>query len=299
MSASDRRGVPQADGSMRPSRRSTSRTSAEPSLYMAALPLDANVHFMTVMATKMPFIGAGRCSLRTVEVRKAIVCVALMFVALAGAAGSAWARSLEVGVDDDGVLLGSGPQGRRRRRRMAAGGRRHRAGAGLLGTVWRRRRARFRRHAAGLRAGQPRQPRLSLRSDRRRGRSPRRRRHQADPHARRPAAAVGVGNPQPRQPALPAQRAGLRGLRRAVAQRYGARVDRYILWNEPNLPLWSSPRPSAATGGARPPPPTPTGRWSTQPTRASTPPTRSPPCSSARSPPPAATSRAPTPTRGR
>ena len=28
-------------------------------LYMAGLPLDANVQFMTVMATKMPFIGRG------------------------------------------------------------------------------------------------------------------------------------------------------------------------------------------------------------------------------------------------
>jgi hypothetical protein len=28
-------------------------------LYMANLPLDANVQFMTVMATKMPFIGRG------------------------------------------------------------------------------------------------------------------------------------------------------------------------------------------------------------------------------------------------
>ena len=28
-------------------------------LYMASLPLDANVLFMTVMATKMPFIGRG------------------------------------------------------------------------------------------------------------------------------------------------------------------------------------------------------------------------------------------------
>ena len=28
-------------------------------LYMASLPLDANVQFMTVMATKMPFIGRG------------------------------------------------------------------------------------------------------------------------------------------------------------------------------------------------------------------------------------------------
>jgi hypothetical protein len=28
-------------------------------LYMASLPLDANVQFLTVLATKMPFIGRG------------------------------------------------------------------------------------------------------------------------------------------------------------------------------------------------------------------------------------------------
>ncbi len=28
-------------------------------VYMAGLPLEANVQFMTVMATKMPFIGRG------------------------------------------------------------------------------------------------------------------------------------------------------------------------------------------------------------------------------------------------
>jgi hypothetical protein len=28
-------------------------------LHMANLPLDANVQFMTVMATKMPFVGRG------------------------------------------------------------------------------------------------------------------------------------------------------------------------------------------------------------------------------------------------
>jgi len=27
--------------------------------YMASLPLDTNVQFMTVMATKMPFVGRG------------------------------------------------------------------------------------------------------------------------------------------------------------------------------------------------------------------------------------------------
>jgi hypothetical protein len=28
-------------------------------VYMASLPLDANVQFVTVMATKMPFVGRG------------------------------------------------------------------------------------------------------------------------------------------------------------------------------------------------------------------------------------------------
>ena len=28
-------------------------------VYMASLPLDANVLFLTVMATKMPFVGRG------------------------------------------------------------------------------------------------------------------------------------------------------------------------------------------------------------------------------------------------
>ena len=53
------KGVPQADGS----------TRAEPLMdvdhvgrtvaYLAALPLDVNVLFMTIMATKMPFVGRG------------------------------------------------------------------------------------------------------------------------------------------------------------------------------------------------------------------------------------------------
>jgi NADP-dependent 3-hydroxy acid dehydrogenase YdfG len=32
---------------------------ADAVVYMASLPLDANVQFMTVMATNMPFIGRG------------------------------------------------------------------------------------------------------------------------------------------------------------------------------------------------------------------------------------------------
>jgi hypothetical protein len=32
---------------------------ADALIYMANLPLEANVQFMTVMATKMPFVGRG------------------------------------------------------------------------------------------------------------------------------------------------------------------------------------------------------------------------------------------------
>jgi NAD(P)-dependent dehydrogenase (short-subunit alcohol dehydrogenase family) len=52
-------GVPQANGSMAVEPRMDVKHVAEAVLYMAQLPLDANVPFMTVMATKMPFIGRG------------------------------------------------------------------------------------------------------------------------------------------------------------------------------------------------------------------------------------------------
>jgi NAD(P)-dependent dehydrogenase (short-subunit alcohol dehydrogenase family) len=54
-----RRGVPQADGSLRPEPVMDVRHVSDAVLHMAALPLEANVQFMTVMATKMPFIGRG------------------------------------------------------------------------------------------------------------------------------------------------------------------------------------------------------------------------------------------------
>jgi len=52
-------GVPQADGSMKPEPRMDVRHVADAVLYIANLPLDANVAFMNVMATKMPFAGRG------------------------------------------------------------------------------------------------------------------------------------------------------------------------------------------------------------------------------------------------
>ena len=53
------RGALQPDGSVRPEPLMDVRHAADAVLYMAGLPLDANVEFMTVMATNMPFIGRG------------------------------------------------------------------------------------------------------------------------------------------------------------------------------------------------------------------------------------------------
>ena len=52
-------GVPQADGSIKPEPLMDVKHVGEAVLHMANLPLDANVQFMTVMATKMPYIGRG------------------------------------------------------------------------------------------------------------------------------------------------------------------------------------------------------------------------------------------------
>jgi NAD(P)-dependent dehydrogenase (short-subunit alcohol dehydrogenase family) len=52
-------GVPQADGEIRIEPRMDVSHVVDAVLFMAGLPLDANVQFLTVMATKMPFIGRG------------------------------------------------------------------------------------------------------------------------------------------------------------------------------------------------------------------------------------------------
>ena len=59
MTEAMKRGVPQADGSVAPEPVMDVSHVADAVLYMAGLPLDANVQFMTVMATNMPFIGRG------------------------------------------------------------------------------------------------------------------------------------------------------------------------------------------------------------------------------------------------
>lgn len=53
------RGVPQANGSIAVEPRMPTTDVARAVVYMASLPLSANVQFITVMATKMPLIGRG------------------------------------------------------------------------------------------------------------------------------------------------------------------------------------------------------------------------------------------------
>jgi NAD(P)-dependent dehydrogenase (short-subunit alcohol dehydrogenase family) len=53
------KGVPQANGSVAVEPVMDVQHVARAVLYMASLPLDANVQFMTVMATKMPLVGRG------------------------------------------------------------------------------------------------------------------------------------------------------------------------------------------------------------------------------------------------
>jgi NAD(P)-dependent dehydrogenase (short-subunit alcohol dehydrogenase family) len=59
MTARMSHGVPQADGSLAPEPTFDASHVAGAVVYMASLPLDANVQFLTITATKMPFIGRG------------------------------------------------------------------------------------------------------------------------------------------------------------------------------------------------------------------------------------------------
>jgi NAD(P)-dependent dehydrogenase (short-subunit alcohol dehydrogenase family) len=59
MTARMKEGVLQADGSLAVEPTMDVEAVARAVVYMASLPLDANVLFMTVMATKMPFVGRG------------------------------------------------------------------------------------------------------------------------------------------------------------------------------------------------------------------------------------------------
>jgi NAD(P)-dependent dehydrogenase (short-subunit alcohol dehydrogenase family) len=59
MTAAMEKGVVQANGTVAAEPTMPGQLVADAVLYMAGLPLEANVQFLTVMATKMPFIGRG------------------------------------------------------------------------------------------------------------------------------------------------------------------------------------------------------------------------------------------------
>jgi NAD(P)-dependent dehydrogenase (short-subunit alcohol dehydrogenase family) len=59
LTARMKQGVPQADGTLKPEPTMDVAHVANAVVYMASLPLDANVQFLTVMATQMPFVGRG------------------------------------------------------------------------------------------------------------------------------------------------------------------------------------------------------------------------------------------------
>jgi len=59
MTAKMKQGVPQADGALAVEPTMDVANVGRAVVYMAGLPLGANVQFMTLMATKMPFVGRG------------------------------------------------------------------------------------------------------------------------------------------------------------------------------------------------------------------------------------------------
>ncbi|MGA8706449.1 MAG: SDR family oxidoreductase [Steroidobacteraceae bacterium] len=59
MASAMQAGIQQADGSLRTEPTFDTKYVAEAVVYMASLPLDANVQSLTVLATKMPFVGRG------------------------------------------------------------------------------------------------------------------------------------------------------------------------------------------------------------------------------------------------
>jgi len=59
MAARMAKGVAQANGEIAPEPLMDVQHVANAVVHMASLPLEANVQFLTVMATKMPFVGRG------------------------------------------------------------------------------------------------------------------------------------------------------------------------------------------------------------------------------------------------
>jgi hypothetical protein len=60
------------------------------------------------------------------------------------------------------------------------------------------------------------------------------------------------GQPRRRRPAYRPRPAAFAAFAEAVARRYGASVDRYILWNEPNISAWLAPQARCTRRGCTP-----------------------------------------------
>jgi hypothetical protein len=67
-----------------------------------------------------------------------------------------------------------------------------------------------------------------------------------------PGPAWTSRSPARREPRYKPDPAKFAAFAHAVASRYGADVDRYIVWNEPNLPSWLQPQASCARRGCTP-----------------------------------------------
>ena len=147
---------------------------------------------------------------------------------------------MQTGIADDAVLLNGGA-GRTRRsptgRRWAS----TRSASRSRGRASRRTRARRRRRPASSRrperpaatTGAPSTPRWTASSARGSSRcSCSTARRRCGPRATRSAATRATGRARRRSRTSP----------RRSPRRYGADVDQYILWNEPNLPVWMQPQ---------------------------------------------------------
>jgi hypothetical protein len=173
-------------------------------------------------------------------IRRAVIFAALLVVALGGAVAPAGARTLETGVDDDGVLLGGGAAADNAVAEWQQLG----VDTVRLQVSWARvapapyamvpppdfdptnpddpgyhfgviDAAVARLVKAGI------QPILMLDG---------------------PPPLWGSGNPRLGNPRYKPSAPAFGAFASAVARRYGDRVHRYILWNEPNLPLWIQPQ---------------------------------------------------------
>ena len=156
---------------------------------------------------------------------------------LAAGAASAHAAGPEVGVADDRLLLDGGADPDRVVEEWKANG----VDVVRIFALWSRiAPARSRRASTAPTSTRP----VRLGPPRPGGPARARRRPEGDAHGLGPgplwtSRSPGRGNPRYKpDPAMYADFAT------AVARRYGADVDRYILWNEPNLPSWLQPQAS-------------------------------------------------------